>query len=219
MQVDLASQHSTRDFARAFLERYAELHVLVNNAGIWSQRRQESAEGIELTWATNVLGYFLLTRLLLDTLLKSQPARIVNVASKLARSLDLADVEFRRRPYSGVSAYAQSKQADRMLTWALARRLEGSQVTANAAHPGAVDTPLFAKAGGFAGRISAGWARLFAQSPREGADTIAWLAAGPEVETMSGRFWANRSERPCHFKDPATEEALWRVCQTMAGRG
>src|SRR5881397_549807 len=151
MIVDLSRQASIRDFARAFLDSHPELHVLVNNAGIWANRRRESPEGIEQTWATNVLGYFLLTELLLDRLRESAPARIVNVASQLARDLDLEDVEFRRRSYSGVSAYAQSKQADRMLTWALARRLEGTGVSANAMHPGGVNTPLFSKGGGLLG--------------------------------------------------------------------
>ena len=217
MLVDLSSQRSTRDFARAFLETHARLHVLVNNAGIWSQRKRESIEGVELTWSTNVLAYFLLSRLLRDALVDSQPSRIVNVASELARDLDLSDVEFKRRPYSGVTAYAQSKQADRMLTWALARRLEGTKVTANAVHPGAVATPLFAKAGGFAGLASASWAKLFAKNPREGANTVAWLAASSEVEGVSGRFWADRSERRCRFKDPEAEEALWRLCESMTG--
>lgn len=217
MLVDLSSQRSTRDFARAFLERHAQLHVLVNNAGIWSQRRRDSADGVELTWATNVLGYFLLTGLLHDTLARSQPSRVVNVASELARGLDLSDVEFRRRRYSGVSAYSQSKQADRMLTWALARRLEGTKVTANAAHPGGANTPLFAKAGGFAGLVSAAWASRFAKTPAEGADTVAWLAASPDVEGLSGRFWAQRTERRCRFRDTEAEEALWRLCESMTG--
>lgn len=217
MVVDLSSQRSTRDFARAFLERHPQLHVLVNNAGIWSQRRRDSADGVELTWATNVLGYFLLTGLLHDTLVRSQPSRVVNVASELARGLDLSDVEFRRRRYSGVTAYSQSKQADRMLTWALARRLEGTKVTANAVHPGGANTRLFAKAGGFAGLVSAAWASRFAKTPAEGADTVTWLAASPDVEGLSGRFWAQRTERRCRFRDTEAEEALWRLCESTTG--
>lgn len=219
MLVDLSSQRSTREFARAFLETHPALHVLVNNAGIWTQRRLEGADGVELTWSTNVLGYFVLTELLRDALVTSQPSRVVNVASEVARDLDLSDVEFKRRPYRGVTAYAQSKQADRMLTWAMARRFQGTQVTANAVHPGGADTPLFAKAGGFAGLASASWAKLFAKTPREGADTVAWLAACPEVEGVTGRFWANRSERRCRFRNTEAEESLWRLCESMIKDG
>jgi len=215
MIVDLARQGSIRDFARAFLDSHPELHVLVNNAGIWATRRRETPDGIEQTWATNVLGYFLLTELLLDRLRESAPARIVNVASRLARDLDLEDVEFRRRSYSGVRAYAQSKQADRMLTWALARRLEGTAVTANAMHPGGVDTPLFAKGGGLLARAASAFSKVTGKTPEEGADTVVWLAGSPEVEGKSGGYWIDRRPAPCRFRDPAAEERLWALCASM----
>jgi len=213
--VDLARQASIRELARAFLESHRELHVLVNNAGTWATRRRESPDGIELTWATNVLGYYLLTDLLLDRIRQSAPARIVNVASRLARDLDLEDVEFRRRSYSGVSAYAQSKQADRMLTWALARRLEGSAVTANAMHPGGVNTPLFAKGGGLLGLAASAFSKLSGKTPEEGADTVVWLASSPEIAGRTGEFWIDRRAVPCRFRDPAAEERLWSLCASM----
>jgi NAD(P)-dependent dehydrogenase (short-subunit alcohol dehydrogenase family) len=215
MTVDLARQGSIRDFARAFLDAHGELHVLVNNAGIWATRRRETPDGIERTWATNVLGYFLLTELLLDRLRESAPARIVNVASQLSRDLDLEDVEFRRRSYSGITAYAQSKQADRMLTWALARRLEGSAVTANAMHPGAVNTPLFAKGGGLQGMAASVYSKMRGKTPEEGADTVVWLATSPEVEGKNGEFWIDRRPVPCRFRDPAAEDRLWALCAAM----
>ncbi len=214
MVAELSSRRSIRDLARPFRERHPVLHVLVNNAGVWRERRQ-SAEGIEMTWATNVLGYFLLTDLLLPSLRAAGSARIVNVASRFASDLDLTDVEFKRRPYRGRTAYAQSKQAERMLTWALARRLEGTGVTANAVHPGFVNTGLFGKAGGLFGRVASVYAKLAALRPEEGADTLVWLAASPEVEGQSGRFWSERQERRCRFRDPDQEEALWRLCQAM----
>jgi NAD(P)-dependent dehydrogenase (short-subunit alcohol dehydrogenase family) len=213
--VDLARQASIRDFARAFLESHRELHALVNNAGIWATRRRESPDGIELTWATNVLGYYLLTDLLLDRIRQSAPARIVNVASRFARDLDLEDVEFRRRSYSGMSAYAQSKQADRMLTWALARRLEGTGVTANAMHPGGVNTPLFAKGGGLLGLAASAFSKLSGKTPEEGADTVVWLAGSPDVAGRTGEFWIDRRAVPCRFRDPAAEERLWSLCASM----
>jgi NAD(P)-dependent dehydrogenase (short-subunit alcohol dehydrogenase family) len=214
-QVDLASQRSIRAFARELTSRAPRLDVLVNNAGVWRSRRQAGPDGIELTWATNVLGYFLTTELLLPLLTLSGEARIVNVASELAHGLDLADVQYQRRPYAGRDAYAQSKQADRILTWALARRLASSGVTANALHPGFVASEIFAKGGGFLGLAASLYSKLGARSPDEGADTAVYLAASPEVAGRSGRFWVKRPERPCRFHDEQTEEALWRLCQAM----
>jgi NAD(P)-dependent dehydrogenase (short-subunit alcohol dehydrogenase family) len=215
MTVDLSSRRSIDAFAESFAKRHPALHVLVNNAGVWLEKRQESADRIEMTWATNVLGYFHLTDRLLPVLKAAPAARVVNVASQLAGNLDLADVEFKRRAYRGRTAYAQSKQADRMLTWALARRLDGTTVTANALHPGFVSTELFGKAGGIMG--VAGWAsaKLWARKPDEGADTAAWLAAAPEVEGRNGLFWIERQERRCRFRDPNAEEALWKLCLEM----
>jgi NAD(P)-dependent dehydrogenase (short-subunit alcohol dehydrogenase family) len=213
--VDLGRQDSIHAFARRILESHRDVHVLVNNAGVWATRRRETADGIEQTWAVNVLGYYLLTDLLLDRLRQSAPARVVNVASQLAGDLDLEDVEFRRRRYSGVAAYSQSKQADRMLTWALARRLEGSGVTANAMHPGAVNTPLFAKGGGLLGMAASVYAKVTARSPEQGADTVAWLAADAEVEGKTGGFWIDRRPVRCRFQDPAAEERLWALCAAM----
>ena len=218
MLADFSSQESIRTLARTFLSQHAALDVLVNNAGTWSSRRRESRDGIELTWATNVLGYYLTTELLLDTLKRSAPARIVNVASQLARDLDPSDVGFERRPYSGMKAYAQSKQANRMLTWALARRLEGSGVTANAMHPGGVSTGLFGKGGGLQGLLGAAYGRLFGRSVEEGADTVVWLAASSEVEGQNGRFWIDRQERRCRFRDPEAEERLQKLCSDMTAR-
>jgi NAD(P)-dependent dehydrogenase (short-subunit alcohol dehydrogenase family) len=213
--VDLAVQQSIRDFGQDFRHRYTALHVLVNNAGTWSNRREESAEGIEVTWATNALAYFLLTELLLDLIERSAPARIVNVASELAGDLDLGDVEFRRRQYGGVAAYSQSKQANRMWTWALARRLQGTGVTANAMHPGGVNTPLFRKGGGFKGLLGSVYGKVLGKSPSEGADTIVWLAASPDVESESGKFWIDRAEARCRFRGTEAEEALWSLCASM----
>jgi NAD(P)-dependent dehydrogenase (short-subunit alcohol dehydrogenase family) len=215
MVVDLASQAGVRGFASALLDRHPKIHVLVNNAGIWLNRRQEGPDGIELTWATNVLGYFLLTELLLDAVKRAAPSRIVNVASELAGDLDLGDVEFKRRTYRGISAYSQSKQANRMATWALHRRLEGAGVTANAMHPGGVNTPLFRKGGGLAGLAGAAYAQLMAKSPAEGADTVVWLASSRDVEGTGGRFWVDRRDVPCRFRDYAGEEDLWRLLASM----
>jgi NAD(P)-dependent dehydrogenase (short-subunit alcohol dehydrogenase family) len=213
--VDLSSQASIRSCAAEILRRRPALHVLVNNAGMWSSRRQQSTEGLELTWATNVLGYFLMTELLRGALERGAPSRIVNVASALAHGLDLEDVGFVRRRYSGLAAYAQSKQANRLLTWALARRLEGTGVTANAMHPGGVDTGIFLKGGGLLGLLAAAFGKLKGRTPAEGADTVVWLASDPSLAGASGRFYMDRRERTCRLRDEAIEERLWALCESQ----
>ncbi len=217
--VDLASRKSIRAFASELAARHRKLDVLVNNAGIWSERRRVGPDGIELIWATNVLGYFHVTELLLPLLKAAGRARVVNVASRLAGGLDFADVQFERRPWSGRGAYAQSKQADRMLTWALARRLEGTGVAANALHPGFVATEIFGKGGGPLSLASSLYSKLRGRRPEEGADTVVWLAASPEVEGRNGLFWADRQERRCRFRDEPGEETLWALCRDMSSQG
>jgi NAD(P)-dependent dehydrogenase (short-subunit alcohol dehydrogenase family) len=203
--VDLASQRSIRSAVQEFAAKNNALDVLVNNAGVAVPARREGVDGIELIFATNVLGYYLFTTLLLDSLRRAPAARIVNVASKMAYGLDLDDVEFKRRRYDPSTAYAQSKQADRMLTWFLARQLEGTSVTANAMSPGAVNTALLhALAPGFRG-----------VSPAQGADTALWLATSPDLKGVSGRFWSDRREQPCQFRSERDEQALWSLCERM----
>ncbi len=213
--VDLGSRKSISTFARDLAARHSRLDVLVNNAGIWSERRKVSPEGVELVWATNVLNYFLVTELLQPLLRAAGKARVVNVASQLAGGLDLTDVGFERRPYFGRTAYAQSKQADRMLTWGLSRRLAGTGITANAMHPGFVATEIFGKGGGLVSLAASLYAKLRGRRPEQGADTVVWLAASPEVEGRSGLFWIDRQERRCRFRDEAGEEALWALCRDM----
>jgi NAD(P)-dependent dehydrogenase (short-subunit alcohol dehydrogenase family) len=213
--VDFAVPASIHTFADELLRAHPRVGVLVNNAGMWSRTRRITASGIELTWATNMLGYFLTTRLLLDRLRESAPARIVNVASNLAHGLDLDDVGFTRRTYDGVAAYAQSKQANRMWTWALARRLHGTGVTANAVHPGGVSTGIFRKGGGVAGWVAHVATAVTGRSPKRGADTALWLATSPDVDGRTGLYFSDRTERRCHFRDESQEERLWSLCEDM----
>lgn len=209
MQIDTSSQRSIRDFARHYRERFSNLDVLINNAGLNRWKREVTSEGVEVTFATNVVGYHLLTQELLDVLRASAPARMVNVASTYADHPDLDDLQFARRPYVGQKAYAQSKACNRMLTWALARRLETSGVTVNAMAPGLVmsglyrDTPLSI-------RIRLRIAGLFfARSVAQAAETAAWLASSPEVEGVNGKFFEQRREIPCRFRNVEAEEKLW----------
>src|SRR5262249_54434554 len=155
-------------------------------------RRQTTAEGLEVTFATNVLGYHWLTRELTDLLRASAPARVVNVASTLAGGLDLDDVQLERRAYSGELAYSQSKQADRLLTWALSERLAGSGVTANAVHPGFVRSELNRAMSPLRRVAVAVLMRVVAKSPEQGADTPTWAASSAEVSGLSGKLFARR---------------------------
>lgn len=213
-RVDLSSQRSIRDFAARVAREHPRLDALVNNAGVWLSERRETCDGIEATWATNVLGYFLLTNLLLPPLEASGAGRVVNVASTAAGGLDLDDVEFARRPYNGVAAYAQSKQANRMLTWALAARQRGRGVTANALHPGVVDSEI-SRGGGAFRAIASVYFRTIGVSPEKGADTAVWLASSDDVAGATSKFWVRRKERRCRFRDEAATARLWSLCEAM----
>ncbi|MBK8240733.1 MAG: SDR family NAD(P)-dependent oxidoreductase [Deltaproteobacteria bacterium] len=212
MQVDLGHRQSIRAFVKN-VTAGGPVHVLVNNAAVLCADRRVSPDGIEQTWATNVLGYFALTNLLLPTLRRSGPARVVNVASTFARGLQLDDVQFERRKYSGMAAYAASKQADRMLAWRLAELTVNDDVSVHACHPGAVGSGLFREQSGWFGRLirmGQGWAL---KSPNAGALTPTFVAADPTVAAESGRFWIDRAPRPCPFaRDRAALLELWRIC-------
>jgi len=178
------------------------LHVLVNNAAVTPRRRQETPEGIELQFATNVLGYFWMIRAFNETLKRSAPSRVVNVGSYWAGDLDLADLEFRRRPYSNHEAYRQSKQADRMLTVALAERLKPYAVTVNACHPGDVHSTLSGNLG-FGG----------SQTPDEGARTPAWLALEPVGQRYTGHYFEQMNDVHCPFgAETKAVTALYEAC-------
>jgi NAD(P)-dependent dehydrogenase (short-subunit alcohol dehydrogenase family) len=213
MTVDTSDQRSIRAFVSDYRHTYGSLDVLVNNAGVLLPTRTTSIDDVELTFATNVLGYYLATTELLDALKAGRPSRVVNVASTFAGDLDLDDLQFECRPYDGMSAYAQSKACDRMLTWAFARRLLGDSVTVNAVAPGLVlDTSLYRHLPPEARRDLE---RYGSRSVSEGADTVAWLASSPELDGVTGRFFEQRTEIPCQFRDEDAEERLWQTCELL----
>lgn len=215
LELDLSSLASVREFASAFNERFSTLDVLVNNAAASLRTRDVTPDGFEKHWATNVLGPYLLTKLLLPALEASGRGRIVNVSTLAAGGLDLSDTQFDRRRYSGLGAYRASKQATRMLTWALAERLDRTRVTANALNPGYVLTELTTNVGGLMKALIL-LTRFKAVTPREGADTAIWLAASPEVDGVTGRFWNKRRQIRCRFRDsPAVNELCALVEQQL----
>jgi NAD(P)-dependent dehydrogenase (short-subunit alcohol dehydrogenase family) len=214
---DLASQESIRGLETSFLERYPRLDVLINNAGVIEPSRRVSSDGIEMTFAVNVVAPFLLTNLLLDRLKESMPSRIVMVSSAAQDkgTLDLDDLQFERRTYSMLRAYGQSKVALNVLTAELARRLPGSFVTVNAVHPGRVATNM-----GNRGRfIGAGWkvAKRFMLSAAQGAESVIHLAASPEVTGWSGGYLVrDRKVRPNPVvESPEVGRHLWAILERL----
>lgn len=204
---------------RAAAAQIPALDVLINNAGVLPGERTLSPDGFELTFATNVLGTFALTEALLPALREGRvPGRIITVSSggMYAKRLDLDALQGTSGEFDGVSAYAQTKRAEVVLTDVWAERLCGTGIVAHAMHPGWVDTPGIQDAlpgfSRFAGPIL--------RTPEQGADTILWLAAAPEPATTSGGFWHDRRERPKHrlprtHEAPGDAERLYDLCRTL----
>jgi NAD(P)-dependent dehydrogenase (short-subunit alcohol dehydrogenase family) len=222
---DLSLQADVRALAAQVLAKHDRLDVLLNNAGAIFDTRRESGDGIEMTFALNHLNYFLLTNLLLpllkDTAARSGEARIVNVSSgayQIARSgLNFDDLQGRER-YSGWMAYGRSKLANILFTRELARRLEGTGVTANALAPGAVATG-FAQNNSNLLSVLFRLVRPFMKSPEQGAQTLVYLASSPEVRGISGRYFENSRAKDLSSValDEAAARRLWEVSEQMAG--
>lgn len=217
---DLSSQADCHAVAAGFKARHAELHVLVNNAGAYFRQRRESVDGIEMTFALNHLGYFLLTNLLLAELKAGAPSRIINVSSAAHRSgtLDLADVDSSRGQYRGLAVYGQSKMANILFTEELARRLGGTGVTANSLHPGLVATN-FAVDNGRLGRLARPFLNLFSISAEKGAETTLFLATSREVAGLTGRYLdKKKAVTPSPpAGDPEFARRLWRLSEDLTG--
>lgn len=220
MLADLSAQQEIRRLAQEFNGKYRRLDVLVNNVGIVMMRRKESADGIEMTWSVNHLAPFLLTNLLRDTLIASMPARIVNVSSALHHQGKINfDGLQGKRNYNGLAAYNNSKLANLLFTYALARRLSGTGIAVNALHPGAVRTNLIASNGWLFKWIVQPLFDLQAISVEQGARTSVYLASSPEVEGVTGKYFAQcklRASSPASY-DEAAQNRLWLVSAEMTG--
>jgi NAD(P)-dependent dehydrogenase (short-subunit alcohol dehydrogenase family) len=211
---------SDLDSLRAFAARLADtrLDALVHNAGALSRTFAEAPDGSELTFASHVLGPFLLTGLLLPALHRARPARVITVSSggMYTQRLDLADLEMGRDGYDGKVAYARAKRAQVVLNHEWARRVPSTDVVFHAMHPGWADTPgVVSGLPGFH-RVM----RPLLRTPEQGADTVVWLASSPEALESTGRFWLDRRPRSEH-RVPWTRggdgEALWALCQRRTG--
>jgi len=217
---DLSDIQSVRRFAERFSAQAERLDVLVNNAGVLAARREVSRDGIELTFATNVLGPFLLTNLLLPLLERSAPARIINVSSggMYTQRIRVDDLHSERGEFDGPTVYARTKRAQVILTEMGAKRLEGRGVVVHAMHPGWADTPGVETSLPRFYRLT----RPLLRTPEQGADTIVWLGAADEPARSTGLFWHDRRPRPTHLlpwtrESQQEREQLWAQCAQLSG--
>jgi retinol dehydrogenase 14 len=217
--ADVSSQSEVRRLAGEVLQRLPRIDVLVNNVGGYWNSRHVTADGLERTFAVNHLAAFLLTNLLLDRLTQSS-ARVVTVSSNAQATgrIDFDDLQG-ERSYSGARAYNQSKLANVLFTYELARRLKDSSVTANAVHPGMVSTSFGAEDPGRVQRRFVPFMRPFMKTPAQGAATSIHLASAPDLEHETGRYFANSKPRRSSKRgyDEATSARLWQVSADLVG--
>lgn len=222
LEMDLASQQSIRDGAQRFLDTGKPLHVLISNAGVVNIDRRETIDGIEENMAVNHLAPFLLTELLRPRLIESAPARIVTVASgahAFVRGFRADDPEFTRSRYRALKVYGHSKLCNILWTRHLAKQLEGTGVTANCLHPGAVATSLGTNNGRI-GRFAMAVLRPFFRTPERGARTSIYLATSEEVADVSGGYFVDsRLRRPKPgAEDAEAAKVLWAWSERMTGQ-
>jgi NAD(P)-dependent dehydrogenase (short-subunit alcohol dehydrogenase family) len=210
--ADMSSQASVRALAEQIQRKYPRLDVLVNNAGGAAPAVALSADGIEMTLATNHLGPALLTLLLLDLLKASAPSRIINVSSTEAQhpaGLDMNDLQFERRKYGGIAAYRQSKLLMNTFTFELARRLAGTGVTANCLHPGMVATNIWSAT--LIGKLIVAVVKPFMLNSKQGATVSLYLATSPEVAQVSGEYFVKSMPAKSNplSRDPKVMAEVW----------
>jgi len=215
--TDLSDQHAIRRLAQEVRERYSRLDVLVNNAGAHVRRRQLSVDGIEMNLAINHLSSFLLTNLLLDTLMASAPARIVNVASNsMTKTIDLDDLQS-AWTFTPFTVYGQAKLAMVLCTYALARRLAGTGVAVNALHPGITATQIIGDVAPPIARPFVGLIKRFLHSPEQGAKTAIYLATSPAVAGVNGKYFIREKQAssvPNSYNE-ALQERVWTISRQL----
>jgi len=215
MLCDLSSQVSIREFAAAFKSENDRLDVLLNNAGSNYFKRHESVDGLELTFALNHMGYFVMTNLLLNIIKASAPARIVNVSSDEHRVDRIAFDDLQRERDYGTNVYSETKLMNVLFTYELARRLEGTGVTVNTMHPGFSRTNFGRRDNGLLGKFFVPVASLFGRSPERGAETAIYLASSPEVEGVTAKYFVDKQVVPTVdlSYDEAVQTRLWEASE------
>ncbi|MGB8332337.1 MAG: SDR family NAD(P)-dependent oxidoreductase [Polyangiales bacterium] len=218
VRAEIADLSSMKQ-VRALADRIdAPVHLLVNNAGVLLPERTETDEGLETTFATNLLGQFLLTNLLIDKL--EAPARIINVSSggMYTQRVEVDDLQMKHGRYDGAVAYARTKRAQVVLTELWAHALQDRGVVVHSMHPGWADTPGVAESLPRFYRLAKPLLRTTAQ----GADTIVWLCASEDAGQCTGKFWHDRRPRPTHrfrstMESEGEREALWARLAELSG--
>ncbi len=208
---DLSSQEQIRKFVDEFKQKYQNLHVLINNAGVMASKRKLSVDGFEMNFAVNHLAPFLLTNLLLDVLKKSAPSRIINVSSgmhKMAK-IDFDDLQSENKKHRLFRVYGVSKLALMLFSYELSRKLDGTGVTVNNIHPGVVNTNL----GRDMSKIGRRFGKIFFKSPEKGAKTSIYLASSPEVEGVTGKYYIKKQQRESSKESYNEDYAkrLWEI--------
>lgn len=218
--ADFSSMEQVQDLAEALLTGEARIDVLINNAGALITERRETADGLELTLATNLLSHFLLTNLLIPRLAASAPARIINVSSggMYTQRIRVRDLQSTRGEYKGSIAYARAKRGQVILTELWAEQLADQGIVVHAMHPGWADTPGVQESLPLFRKVT----KPFLRTPEQGADTIVWLAASEEAAATSGKFWLDRRIRPTHrlrstIEAPEDRQRLWESLNKLAG--
>lgn len=218
--ADLSSQQDIHNLANEFKARFDRLNVLVNNAGVFLWDREESVDGLEMTFATNHLGYYLTTLLLWEQLMAGGPARVINVSSDahLSAKLNFEDLQ-NKKNFSGFRVYAQSKLANVLFTYELNRRLNGAFVTVNALHPGFIASDFGRNNKGFVGFFMRNVSPFFARPISEGADTPIYLATSDDVAGRSGLYFAKRTEKRSSKEsyNMQSAERLWAESERLTG--
>jgi retinol dehydrogenase 12 len=225
IQADLSSIQQTNQAADTFLARFDRLDVLLNNAGAFYDKREVSIDGYEKTFALNHLSYFILTmrllNLLKETAQQQGEARIINVSSDAHNfgKLFFDDLQLEKN-YSGWNAYGSSKMMNVLFTYELARRLEGTAVSANVLHPGFVSTGFGLNNSGIMGFSMSILQKMFARSPEAGAATSIYLASSLEARGITGKYWADCKIKPSHrfSLDPANQARLWQLTEQLLSK-
>ena len=217
IQADMSSQNSIRQLVNEFRARHEKLHLLINNAGVYLTKRSETEDGLESTFAVNHLGPFLLTSLLVDILKASAPSRIVNVTSDAHKGarVNFDDLQGERK-FSGWQAYGQSKLAMILYTRGLAKKLEGTGVTVNSAHPGVVRTN-FAKNNGGLVMLGFRFLGMFFISPESAAKRILYVATSPDLEGVTGKYFTKMHEVKSSQEsyDDDSARRLWQISEQL----
>jgi NAD(P)-dependent dehydrogenase (short-subunit alcohol dehydrogenase family) len=215
MLLDLASLQSVREMALRFKGEHGKLDVLINNASVFKGKRTVTPDGLEAMFATNHLGHFLLTNLLLDELKASQQARVINISAPTTTKLNFDDLQGEKK-FSALSAFGASKMCNLLFTYELARRLAGTSVTSNALHPGLMKSNLLKEAAAPIRWLTS----LFSSTPERASESLVYLAASPDVASVTGKFFKGKkvSSSAAYSQDEAVQKLLWDVSMQLSDK-